>query len=441
VHRVVITAVLLAAKFFDDAYYNNAYYAKVGGVLTPEINGLEVDFLFRINFSLYVTTDEFDKYRSELLTHLASVSTPMIVPQTPQSQFYGSAVSPKDRQKSPHNISPQYNQLQQLQQHHHAPQHHDILAVAAATAALSGQVVIQQNFDRHQQQQEQQHHNQMNHTSSMIVNCNNSGNGLGMFHNDVISDNFVLLTSQITPSPPYPPIDSMDSNPLINSLMNTTIATTEDANNNAIIQSLEFLQQSFDSGSCDNSNGNNISIGFGPVMTRTHSLPLKLDCGISSSQYYDPTNCAILNHTNATTFSNVFPQSCSVASLPTMNAQSYSLDEQYLRLLVENTHQQIQHPSQSQSINLHHQQQQQHMNLVYEDDIFHCQHSMQQQQYQLERYNQSRMNDTTMPATITVSSSPSGAYSNMLALQHEARRIAATQSHMLATAGLSGPGF
>ena len=39
VHRVVITAVLLAAKFFDDAYYNNAYYAKVGGVLVSEMNG------------------------------------------------------------------------------------------------------------------------------------------------------------------------------------------------------------------------------------------------------------------------------------------------------------------------------------------------------------------------------------------------------------------
>ena len=48
VHRVVITAILLAAKFFDDAYYNNAYYAKVGGVLVSELNGLEVDFLFRI---------------------------------------------------------------------------------------------------------------------------------------------------------------------------------------------------------------------------------------------------------------------------------------------------------------------------------------------------------------------------------------------------------
>jgi len=30
VHRVLITAVMLAAKFFDDQYFNNLYYAKVG---------------------------------------------------------------------------------------------------------------------------------------------------------------------------------------------------------------------------------------------------------------------------------------------------------------------------------------------------------------------------------------------------------------------------
>lgn len=29
VHRVAITSVMVAAKFFDDQYYNNAYYAKV----------------------------------------------------------------------------------------------------------------------------------------------------------------------------------------------------------------------------------------------------------------------------------------------------------------------------------------------------------------------------------------------------------------------------
>lgn len=68
-HRVIITAILLAAKFFDDAYYNNAYYAKVGGVLVSEMNGLEVEFLFRINFSLHVKPEIFAKYQDELVSH------------------------------------------------------------------------------------------------------------------------------------------------------------------------------------------------------------------------------------------------------------------------------------------------------------------------------------------------------------------------------------
>jgi hypothetical protein len=84
VHRVVITAILLAAKFFDDAYYNNAYYSKVGGVLVSEMNGLEVDFLFRINFSLHVTPDVFDKYRAELVSH--SLSAGLTMPPQQQQQ-------------------------------------------------------------------------------------------------------------------------------------------------------------------------------------------------------------------------------------------------------------------------------------------------------------------------------------------------------------------
>jgi len=69
VHRVVITAIMLAAKFFDDQYFNNAYYAKVGGVPAHEMNSLEVEFLFRINFSLHVTPELYFKYHSELVTH------------------------------------------------------------------------------------------------------------------------------------------------------------------------------------------------------------------------------------------------------------------------------------------------------------------------------------------------------------------------------------
>lgn len=69
VHRILITAVMLAAKFFDDQYYNNAYYAKVGGVPREEMNALEIEFLFAIRFSLRVDPKTFNKYQSELTNH------------------------------------------------------------------------------------------------------------------------------------------------------------------------------------------------------------------------------------------------------------------------------------------------------------------------------------------------------------------------------------
>lgn len=69
VHRLMISSVMLAAKFFDDTYYNNAFYARVGGVPTTELNNLEVEYLFMINFSLHVDTEEYERYRLELQAH------------------------------------------------------------------------------------------------------------------------------------------------------------------------------------------------------------------------------------------------------------------------------------------------------------------------------------------------------------------------------------
>nr|XP_010312651.1 cyclin-P3-1 isoform X3 [Solanum lycopersicum] len=42
VHRLLITSIMLAVKFVDDDCYNNAYYAKVGGITTRELNKLEL---------------------------------------------------------------------------------------------------------------------------------------------------------------------------------------------------------------------------------------------------------------------------------------------------------------------------------------------------------------------------------------------------------------
>jgi len=69
VHRLLITSVMLAMKFFEDSYYTNAYYAKVGGVSCSEMNLLELDFLFLIDFSLNVSPELFNRYRAELVKH------------------------------------------------------------------------------------------------------------------------------------------------------------------------------------------------------------------------------------------------------------------------------------------------------------------------------------------------------------------------------------
>eukprot|EP00249_Psilotum_nudum_P032068 c47212_g1_i1 orf=1403-2077(+) len=72
IHRLLITTVMVAAKFLDDEYYNNAYYAKVGGVSTTEMNRLELEFLFRIGFRLQVTVDVFGRYCSHLQRECSS---------------------------------------------------------------------------------------------------------------------------------------------------------------------------------------------------------------------------------------------------------------------------------------------------------------------------------------------------------------------------------
>ncbi|XP_055826966.1 cyclin-U4-1-like [Solanum dulcamara] len=77
VHRLLITSVLVSAKFMDDIFYNNGYYGKVGGISTREMNLLEVDFLFGIGFQLNVTPTTFHTYCSYLHTEMLMLEIPM----------------------------------------------------------------------------------------------------------------------------------------------------------------------------------------------------------------------------------------------------------------------------------------------------------------------------------------------------------------------------
>lgn len=74
IHRLLITGVAVAAKFFDDLHYTNSHYARVGGIQLPEFNELEVQFLFALNFNLHVEPDTFNLYLHQL-TQIASKNT------------------------------------------------------------------------------------------------------------------------------------------------------------------------------------------------------------------------------------------------------------------------------------------------------------------------------------------------------------------------------
>ncbi|EEF46675.1 cyclin-U1-1 [Ricinus communis] len=73
VHRLLVTSVMVASKVLDDVHYNNAFYAKVGGVSNAELNRLEIELLFLLDFGVMVSSRIFESYclhlEKEMLLH------------------------------------------------------------------------------------------------------------------------------------------------------------------------------------------------------------------------------------------------------------------------------------------------------------------------------------------------------------------------------------
>jgi len=60
----------MACKFYDDYYYKNEYYAKIGGVALSEFNNLEREYLTNyIQFALYVNVETYAAYYDDLIKY------------------------------------------------------------------------------------------------------------------------------------------------------------------------------------------------------------------------------------------------------------------------------------------------------------------------------------------------------------------------------------
>ena len=71
IHRLLWTSIVISSKFFEDKFFTNDFYAKVGGVTLPEMNKLEITLLDLLKFELFLTPEQYVLYDSALTTACA----------------------------------------------------------------------------------------------------------------------------------------------------------------------------------------------------------------------------------------------------------------------------------------------------------------------------------------------------------------------------------
>lgn len=60
VHRLLITAVMISAKFLDNQWFTSSYYARVGGIPSvAELNNLEMCMLKLLDYRIFVRPHEY----------------------------------------------------------------------------------------------------------------------------------------------------------------------------------------------------------------------------------------------------------------------------------------------------------------------------------------------------------------------------------------------
>eukprot|EP01061_Rhynchopus_euleeides_P036128 TRINITY_DN60906_c0_g1_i1.p2 TRINITY_DN60906_c0_g1~~TRINITY_DN60906_c0_g1_i1.p2 ORF type:complete len:123 (+),score=60.84 TRINITY_DN60906_c0_g1_i1:544-912(+) len=66
IHKLILTAFVVAVKTRDDFHLTNKYYAQICGVTTQTLNTLEIEFLRAVNWEVYTSDDDFSTYAKYL---------------------------------------------------------------------------------------------------------------------------------------------------------------------------------------------------------------------------------------------------------------------------------------------------------------------------------------------------------------------------------------
>ncbi|KAI1278599.1 cyclin-domain-containing protein [Xylaria sp. FL0933] len=97
VHRFLITAATVAGKGLSDSFWNNSFYARVGGVKVAELKLLELEFLYRVDWRIVPVPEVLEAYYKGLVDRCdgRSIDAPIHImkPATILSRLAGLALA------------------------------------------------------------------------------------------------------------------------------------------------------------------------------------------------------------------------------------------------------------------------------------------------------------------------------------------------------------
>jgi hypothetical protein len=74
-HRLFALALTIMIKFNNDFCYTNQYYSRVAGISTKEFSNLEITFLKKIEFGVWLQQEEVDVYAQKLASIAVWIGT------------------------------------------------------------------------------------------------------------------------------------------------------------------------------------------------------------------------------------------------------------------------------------------------------------------------------------------------------------------------------
>ena len=66
-HRIILTSLMMAHKYWEDRNYRLASFARVGGIEKDELINLEIEMLNFIDYNLYVSEEMYNNYTQAII--------------------------------------------------------------------------------------------------------------------------------------------------------------------------------------------------------------------------------------------------------------------------------------------------------------------------------------------------------------------------------------